>query len=229
MVHSPSVFPFPGLKRAAMALAVCAAALASVPARADAVDLLRDFARDVKSGRAQFSQTVISPDGKKRKESSGTFEFTRPNRFRFAYVKPFEQAIVADGQKVWIYDADLNQVSSRKINQALGATPAAVLAGGNLDADFTMKEAGAPKDLKALKLDEGLSWIEAVPKNVDKENGSFQSFHIAFKGKELAAMEILDNFGQRSVLRFSQVAVNPVLPPELFKFTVPPGADLLEQ
>ena len=103
--------------------------LLSGVAHADAVDALRDFARDVKSGKAAFTQTVTSPDGKRKKLSSGSFEFQRPNQFRFAYARPFEQVIVADGQKVWIYDADLNQASSRKLTDALGATPAAVLAG----------------------------------------------------------------------------------------------------
>jgi outer membrane lipoprotein carrier protein len=109
--------------------------LASVAARADAVDTLKDFVREVKTGHAAFTQVVTSPDGVKKKTSSGTFEFSRPNRFRFSYAKPFEQVIVADGQKVWIYDADLNQVSARKLSQALGATPAGLLAGGSLESD----------------------------------------------------------------------------------------------
>ena len=92
-------------------------ALVSVAAHADAVDTLREFIRDVKTGRAQFTQTVTSPDGAKKKSSSGSFEFSRPNRFRFAYAKPFEQVIGADGQKVWIFDADLNQASSRKLDR----------------------------------------------------------------------------------------------------------------
>src|SRR5204863_463784 len=115
----------------------------------------RAFVSDVKSGRAQFTQTVTSPDGAKKKTSLGSFEFSRPNRFRFAYVKPFEQTIVGDGEKVWIYDADLNQVSSRKLGQALGATPAALLAGGSLERDF---------DLANLPPSDGLEWAEAKPK-----------------------------------------------------------------
>ena len=113
---------------------LCAAA-----AHADAVDALREFVRDVKTGRAAFTQAVTSPDGAKKKTSSGSFEFARPNRFRFAYTKPFEQLIVADGQKVWIYDADLNQVSVRTMDKALGATPAALLAGAALDKDFELQ------------------------------------------------------------------------------------------
>ena len=129
-------------------LVLCGAAFA---ARADAVDTLRDFVREVKSGRAQFTQTVTSPDGAKKKTSSGSFEFARPNRFRFAYTKPFEQTIVADGQKVWIYDADLNQVSSRKLSAAIGATPAALLAGGNLEKDFELSPLPAADGLEGRR------------------------------------------------------------------------------
>src|SRR5262245_12452330 len=131
------------------------AALMPVAAYADAVDTLRGFVTDVKSGQSAFTQTVTSADGAKKKVSSGTFEFQRPNRFRFAYAKPFEQAIVADGSKVWIYDADLNQASSRKLAAAIGNTPAALLAGGSLDTEFNLK-ADASKD--------GLDWALATPK-----------------------------------------------------------------
>ena len=137
------------MKKLLIALSLGLAALA---ARADSVDTLRDFIRDVRTGRAQFTQTVTSPDGAKKKISTGNFEFSRPNRFRFVYAKPFEQQIVADGQKVWIYDADLNQASSRKFTSALGATPAALLAGGSLDKDF---------DLAALPAKDGLDWVSA--------------------------------------------------------------------
>ncbi len=192
-------------------------AFAPLAASADSVDALKDFIRDVKTGSAQFTQTVTSPDGAKKKASSGTFEFARPNRFRFAYTKPFEQLIVADGQKVWIYDADLNQVSSRKLNAALGATPAALLAGGSLDKDF---------ELAGLPAKDGLDWAQATPKAKD---GAFQSVRVGFRGKELAAVEIVDAFGQRSLLQFSQFLANPALPGDSFKFIAPKGADVIEQ
>ncbi|MDQ2735393.1 MAG: outer membrane lipoprotein chaperone LolA [Pseudomonadota bacterium] len=203
--------------RAYMTVAVAAAFLASFVAEAAAIDTLRDFVRDVKSGRAHFTQTVTSPDGAKKKTSSGSFEFSRPNRFRFVYVKPFEQTIVADGEKVWIYDADLNQVSSRKFSSALGATPAALLAGGSLDKDF---------DLSSLPSHDGLDWAEARPKAKD---GAFQSVQVGFKGKELAALEIVDSFGQKSLLTFSAFAPNVALPADSFRFTPPAGADVIEQ
>ena len=187
-------------------------------AQADAADTLREFARDVKSGKAAFTQTVSSPDGKKTKTSSGSFEFVRPNRFRFAYTKPFEQTIVGDGQKVWIHDPDLNQVSSRPMNAALGATPAALLAGSALERDF---------ELSALPDRDGLSWVQAVPKA--KDGAAFQSLKVGFRGKELAAIDITDSFGQRSLLQFSQVVSNPSLGAETFRFVPPAGADVIEQ
>lgn len=204
-------------KSFAAALLLVAASAASV-AKADAVDTLREFVRDVKTGSASFTQTVSSPDGAKKKSSSGTFEFARPNRFRFAYTKPFVQTIVADGQKVWIHDPDLNQVSAKKIDQALGTTPAALLTGGSLDKDF---------DLSALPAKDGLDWAQALPKV--REGAVFQSLRVGFKGKQLAAVEIVDGFGQRSRLDFGNVVANPTLPPEAFKFTVPKGADVVEQ
>jgi outer membrane lipoprotein carrier protein len=200
-----------------LGLAFAAALAAPWASAADPVETLRNFVRDVKSGHADFTQTVTSPDGAKKKTSSGTFEFARPNRFRFAYAKPYEQLIVSDGQKVWIHDADLNQVTARKFSQALGATPAAVLAGGSLDRDF---------DLSALPPKDGLEWAEAKPKAKD---GAFQSVRIGFRDRDLAAVEITDAFGQHSLLQFSQFAPNAPVPPESFKFVVPKGADVIEQ
>ena len=196
---------------------LAAALLVASAARADAVGTLKDFVRDVKTGRAAFTQTVTSPDGAKKKTSSGNFVFARPDRFRFEYTQPFEQLIVSDGQKVWIHDPDLNQVSTRKLGAALGATPAALLAGGSLDKDFELKDrpdAG------------GLEWVEAEPRVKD---GPFQSLRIGFKGGQLAALEILDSFGQRSLLQFSDVVANADVKPESFRFTVPKGADVIEQ
>jgi outer membrane lipoprotein carrier protein len=198
-------------------IAAALIACASLAAKADAVDTLKEFVRDVKTGRAQFTQTVTSPDGKKNKTSTGSFEFSRPNRFRFAYAKPFEQTIVGDGQKVWIYDADLNQASSRKIGAALGATPAALLAGGSLDKDF---------ELAALPAKDGLDWAQATPKAKD---GAFKSVQVGFRGKELAAIEIIDAFGQRSMLQFRQFSPGVTIAPETFTFTPPAGADVIEQ
>ena len=197
-------------------IALMLAAAASL-AQADAVDTLREFVRDVKSGQASFTQTVSAPDSAKRKVSSGTFEFSRPNRFRFDYRKPFQQLIVADGQKVWIYDADLHQASSRRLDKALGATPAALLSGASLEQDFS--RAVQPSA-------DGLDWVAATPKAADSP---YKAVRVGFKGRELAAVEITDSFGQRSLLQFSGFVANPVLAAETFRFVPPAGADVVEQ
>lgn len=191
------------------------AALGVNPARADALDLLRRFTREVKTARADFTQTVTAADGARKKVSSGSFEFARPNRFRFVYRKPFEQTIVSDGQKVWIHDPDLNQVSVRPLAQALAGTPAALLAGGDLERDFTLA-AQPPAD--------GLDWVQAKPRAGE---GSVREMRVGFRDHELAALEILDAFGQRSLLQFSRLTTGLALPPEDFRFVVPPGADVL--
>jgi outer membrane lipoprotein carrier protein len=190
----------------------------AVPARADAVDALREFVRDAKSGRAAFTQTVTSPDGAKKKTSSGRFEFVRPNRFRFAYEKPYEQLIVADGQKVWIYDPDLQQATSRPLAQALGATPAALLAGGALDKDF---------ELSPQPSAQGLDWVRATPRA--REGAQFTSLRVGFRGKTLAAIELVDPFGQTSLLQFADVATNVALATDAFRFVPPKGAEVIEQ
>ena len=204
------------MKRCRFLLAGMLAGLLTVTgAQADPVDTLREFARDVKSGRANFSQTVSSPDGAKKKTSSGSFEFSRPNRFRFAYNKPFEQLIVSDGQKVWLHDVDLNQVSVRPLDQALGGTPAALLAGGSLERDF---------DLTALPARDGLEWVQAKPRAKD---GTVAEMRVGFRGKDLAALELVDAFGQRSVLLFSAVQQGVAVPAERFRFVPPAGADVI--
>lgn len=182
-------------------------------AHADAIDTLKAFVTDIKTGRTNFTQTVTSPDGKRTKTSSGSFEFQRPDRFRFVYSKPFEQLIVGDGAKVWLFDPDLNQASSRKMDKALGATPAALLAGNNLERDFVLKA-------------ESADVVLATPKQAD---GTLQSLRIRFKGKELSSVEIVDGFGQKSLLQFDGIAANVAIAPEQFRFTLPKGADLIEQ
>jgi outer membrane lipoprotein carrier protein len=203
---------------------VALAALAG-GAWAAGLESLEAFVKTVKSGRAEFTQTVTAPpkEGQESrpKVSTGSFAFQRPGKFRFDYQKPFVQNIVADGQTLWLYDADLNQVTQRKQAQALGSTPAALIAAAPdlraLQADFTL-EGAADRD--------GLQWVKATPKSRD---GQLQSVQIGFQGEALSALEILDSFGQRSVLKFGQVEVNPSLPPSTFQFKVPSGADVIRQ
>jgi outer membrane lipoprotein carrier protein len=173
--------------------------------------------RDVKSGRAGFTQTVTSVDGGARRSAAAASSSRGRTASAFAYTKPFEQTIVADGQKVWIYDADLNQASSRKLAQAWAARrrrcwPAA--ASTRTSACSRAAVAG------------GLDWALATPKVTD---GSFKSLRVGFKGKVLAAVEIVDNFGQRSLLQFSGFAANAAVAEQQFRFVPPAGADVVEQ
>ena len=218
------------MKKLIAAIAICACPIA---VWADGLESLELFIRATASGRAEFNQTVTSPprDGQaaRTRNSSGTFEFVRPSRFRFNYRKPFEQVIVADGQTLWLYDADLNQVTVRAQSNALSSTPAALIASAPnlqaLQAEFTL--ANAPER-------DGLQWVMATPRNRDSQ---LQSVRVGLRTgdkngaqtAELAALEITDGFGQRSVLKFSNVQVNPAIPAETFRFKPPQGADVIRQ
>ena len=213
----------------AMAFAIIPIAVGAQEQGITALKSLENFVKNTKSGRAAFTQVVTSPakEGQtpKSKTSSGTFEFLRPNRFKFLYKKPFEQAIVSDGQNLWLHDLDLNQVTVRKLAQVLNGTPAAVIAAAadlkGLQADFT---------LTSLPEKAGLQWIQAVPKT---KEGQLQSITVGVKltdkGTELAALEILDSFGQLSVMTFNQFEVNPALSASSFQFKPPVGADVSRQ
>jgi len=214
---------------ATMFLAACAAT-----AWAGGLESLESFIRTVKTGRADFTQVVTSParqgQAPRVKTSTGTFEFSRPDRFKFIYRKPFEQSIVADGQTLWLYDVDLNQVTTRRQSQVLGSTPAALIAAAPdlraLQADFTLAD-GPDRD--------GLQWVVATPRSRD---GQLQTVRVGFKtpsgtatadAAALQVLEILDSFGQRSVLTFSNSEVNPVLPGRTFEFKAPAGVDVIKQ
>ncbi len=209
-------------------LSVGAAVLAlAAPAWAGGLDSLAEFVKQTRSGKASFTQVVTAPgkDGQpgRSKTQSGTFEFLRPGKFHFAYSKPFEQTIVADGQTLWLYDVDLNQVTARKQDQVLGATPAAIIAAAPdvkaLEKDFTLTE--EPEQ-------NGQQWVKATPKSRD---GQLQAIRVGFKqgakGAELSTLDILDSFGQRSVLTFSGFEINAAVPASRFAFTPPKGADVL--
>ena len=204
------------VRLALVALAIGGAALGVLAA--DPVQALRDFSAAAKSGHADFTQVVTSPDGARRKTSSGRFEFARPDRFRFEYAKPFAQQIVGDGRKVWLYDVDLNQVTVRDRSKALGTTPVALLAGAALERDF---------ELSPLPARDGLDWVQALPRN--KDGATIASARVGFRAGTLAALEITDLFGQQSALRFTDVAINVKLPDERFRFTPPAGVDVIEQ
>src|SRR5688572_16277983 len=139
-----------------MRLVLLSVLLLSSVARADSLERFKRFLSDTQSARAGFEQQVYARDGKLMQASKGSFVFQRPGRFRWTYAEPVDQLIVGDGERVWIYDRDLNQVTVRKLSRALGSTPAALLAGAaDVDKAFALSEAGTR---------DGLEWLEAKPK-----------------------------------------------------------------
>ena len=184
-------------------------------ANASSLERFQSYLRTTQAARADFRQTVFDKTGKVVQESTGSFSFLRPGRFRWNYVKP-PQLIVGDGERVWIHDVDLNQVTVRRIARVLGATPAALLAGASdIDRAFELVESGA-KD--------GLEWLEAKPR--EKESG-FERIRLGMSTSGVDAMELVDHFGQTTVLRFSNVVRNPQFDAGTFRFTPPKGVDVL--
>jgi outer membrane lipoprotein carrier protein len=196
-----------------------------VSARAGGLESLENFVKTVKTARTDFTQVVTMParegQAARSKTSTGTFEFSRPGHFRFVYKKPFEQSIVADGQTLWLYDVDLNQVTARKQAQVLATTPAALIA--------------SAADVKALQADfvltadpdrDGLEWVLATPRAKDS---ALQAIRVGFRSGELASLEMVDSFGQRSSLRFTGFKANAILDAGIFQFKPPQGADVIRQ
>jgi outer membrane lipoprotein carrier protein len=182
---------------------------------AASLERFQSYLRTTQSARADFEQKVFDKNGKLVQQSRGNFAFLRPGRFRWTYVKP-PQVIVGDGDRVWIHDADLNQVTVRKVARVLGATPAALLAGASdIEKSFDLTEAGEK---------EGLEWLEAKPK--EKESG-FERIRLGMSASGVDAMELVDHFGQTTVLRFTNMVRNPQFEPGTFRFTPPKGADVL--
>ena len=185
------------------------------PAQASGLDQLKSFLESNRSARGVFTQTVVAKSGRKPQQSAGIFALQRPGKFRWSYEKPYKQLLVSDGNKLWSYDPDLNQVAVKKIGTAFGASPAALLAGQDLDKHFELKE-GAAAD--------GLEFVEATPRGGD---ASFERVKIGFAANRPVSMEIHDSFGQVTVLRFTQFEPNPALPASLFRFVAPAGADVV--
>jgi outer membrane lipoprotein carrier protein len=204
------------LPKSLRAATVAVLSLACASAFATATDELRNFVRTVKSGKSTFTQTVASPNGK-QKVSSGSFEFERPNRFRFVYEKPYAQTVVGDGTKVWIYDPDLNQASSRKTGDALANTPAALIVSNDIDKVFALADQPS-KD--------GIDWVLATPKQTE---GTVRALKVGFRNHALAQLEIDDSFGQKSMIVFNGFEANAKLPADTFVFVPPKGADVAEQ
>ncbi len=186
-------------------------------AHAGATDKLKNFIASTRSGQADFTQVVQDKSGKRLQGASGTMQFQRPGKFRWNYQKPYEQLIVGDGVKFWLHDVELNQVTVKKLDAALGSSPAALLSGNNeIERSFVLKDTGER---------EGLEWLQATPKAQDT---SFEKILMAFNAQsDLVVMELRDTFGHNTVLRFSNLRRNPHLAANLFSFTPPTGADVL--
>jgi outer membrane lipoprotein carrier protein len=186
------------------------------PAHASSIDRLKEFIQHSATGKAQFNQELLDKNGRSVQKSSGTMQFSRPGKFRWSYEKPYAQLIVGDGEKLWVYDPELNQVTVKKLDQALGESPAALLAGSNeIEKNFQLKDDGTR---------DGLDWLQALPK---AQESSFESVRMGFDQSGLQVMELRDRFGQTTVLHFSELKRNPRLNPKLFEFTPPKGADIV--
>ena len=183
-------------------------------ALASGLDQLNSYLAAAHAARGEFTQTVAARAGRKPQQSSGSFAFERPGKFRWAYEKPYAQLLVSDGEKFWSYDQDLNQVTVKKIGLALSATPAALLAGESLDKNFVLKDDGAS---------DGVEFVAATPKAQD---ATFERIRIGLVNNKPREMEIHDNFGQVTLLRFTRFTSNPDLSAGLFRFVPPKGADV---
>ncbi|MBM0106418.1 outer membrane lipoprotein chaperone LolA [Steroidobacter sp. S1-65] len=174
------------------------------------------FLQGLQSLQAQFKQTLNDRNGLTIEQASGTLAIRRPDRFRWDYREPNEQVIVADGSRIWLYDADLEQVTVRKLDDTLSATPAMLLSGqGNLQDNFTVIQTSQ---------ESGLFWVRMEPKRDDTD---FKWVRLGFDGATLRFMQLADKLGQTTSLEFSQLERNPALDPSRFTFTVPPGADVI--
>ncbi|MBB5369160.1 MULTISPECIES: outer membrane lipoprotein chaperone LolA [unclassified Janthinobacterium] len=196
-----------------------ASLLFAASASASALEQFKAFAAGTKSAKGEFTQHQVKKADAKTKVStpaSGTFEFARPGKFIWMYTKPYEQLLQADGTQLYIYDKDLSQVTIKKLGDALGSSPAAILFGSNdLEKNFTLAEAGTR---------DGLEWLKATPKTKDT---TFDEISIGLRNGMPEAMELRDSFGQTSVLAFKNFQKNPNLPADHFKFVVPKGADVI--
>jgi outer membrane lipoprotein carrier protein len=187
-------------------------------ASAAATDALKVFLTQTQTVKARFAQMVLDKNLKPLQQAQGVMQFSRPGKFRWDYLKPYEQVIVGDGARLWIYDKDLNQVTVRKLDRALGSSPAALLAGSNdLERDFKLSNLG---------MENGLDWLEALPKSKD---AVFERVRMGFGKSGLEAMELRDQFGQTTVITFADVERNPRIAADVFRFTPPQGADVISE
>jgi outer membrane lipoprotein carrier protein len=199
-------------------LLLLATLLPGISSAAATVENLKSLLEQTATARARFAQMVLDKNMKKLQQATGTMQFARPGKFRWEYDKPYEQVIVSDGTRVWLYDKDLNQVTVRKYDRALGTSPAALLAGSNeIEKNYRFSTVGSQ---------DGLEWLEAVPRTQDT---AFERIRLGFGKAGLEAMELRDQFGQLTVIKFSTIERNAKIPPEAFTFTPPKGADVISE
>ena len=185
-------------------------------AQADGMTSLKNFYSQTHAVRADFYQIVTDRQGRKVQEVYGQMQLKRPNQFRWDYNKPYEQQIISDGKKVWLYDTDLAQVTVQELSKALGSSPAALLAGDdNLEKNFKLVNAFRKDDL---------DWVSTNPK--DKESG-FDKISLGFKDDVLQEMDMVDSFGHQTKIVFSNLEQNPVIEPKTFLFKAPKGVDVV--
>lgn len=201
----------PGL---AIALVV---GLSAGSAVAGARDDLSAFTQGLKGLEGQFVQQVYDANGKLKESSSGRVALSAPRLFRWEYVKPYAQLIVADGKRVWVYDPDLQQVTRRAQGAAEQDSPlAALLDPSRLDRDYQVRETGTA---------EGLAWLSLQPRRPD--GAGFQSARLGFDAHGLATMQVVDALGQKTQIRFSHWRRNPAFAGSTFRFTPPKGVDVV--
>lgn len=183
---------------------------------ASAQEQLQGFVSKVQAATGNFSQYTLGTQGQTKPAQSGSFAFQRPGRFKWDVLKPYAQQIVSDGQQLFQFDPDLNQVTVRKVDQAIGSSPAAILFGaGSLEQSLTVT---------ALPDKEGLSWLRAKPRNGE---AGFVHVDLGFSGGLPARIILLDAFGQSTHINLSGIVPNPTLAAEAFRFVPPPGADVV--
>lgn len=198
-------------------LLAAALALPVSSALAGALDDFFAFNAATKSASARFEQQVFDRGGRAMDKSWGSFAFARPGKFRWAYEKPVRQLLVGDGTRLYIHDADLNQVTVKRIDKAMTSTPAALLAGKeDITSVFTLTDGGSA---------DGLGWVVATPRQADT---GFEKVRIGMRGRTLAAMELTDSLGGTTRLAITELKANPALPPDTFRFVPPKGADVID-
>lgn len=189
----------------------------SVWAEESPINQLKAFLKTSASLSADFKQVSYNKAGQAAQTSVGEFYLRRPGKFRWNYQKPFAQEIVSNSGKVWFYDADLEQVTVKQLDDSLGSTPALLLTGEvDIDEKFVLEEQGN---------DEDLNWIRLSPKN---EESGFKYILIGLNHGQLGGMELSDNFGQLTRIYFSNIKLNPALDDALFNFTPPKNVDVFE-